>query len=229
MTPFFILLISAILLAALAWSLVNANPASIARYIKLAAPVVMMITGGLLALFGRAGVGIPLAVIGFTWAMRNRNVGPMQGSNAGHRSTVRSAWLEMELDHDTGDLEGQILTGPLEGKQLAELDETVLLELYRELRSDPESAGLMEAYLDRRIPAWRDDAQGDSATGQGETAGAGPMSKQEAYQVLGLDEGATAAEIKAAHRRLMKAVHPDSGGSTFLAARINEAKDMLLD
>ena len=104
-----------------------------------------------------------------------------------------------------------------------------MLDLYEEMLTDAESVGLMEAYLDRRMPFWRDDAQSGNSGGHRNSPSSGPMTKEEAYQILGLAPGAGSAEIKAAHRRLMKAVHPDSGGSTFLAARINEAKDTLLN
>ncbi|WP_245294042.1 DnaJ domain-containing protein [Methylobrevis pamukkalensis] len=103
-----------------------------------------------------------------------------------------------------------------------------LARLYREIASDPESSALLEAYLDRRLPGWRKDFKLDDRARERRAASTGAMSKQEAYQILGLADGAGEAEIRAAHRRLMKRVHPDQGGSTFLAARINEAKDRLL-
>jgi hypothetical protein len=56
----------------------------------------------------------------------------------------------------------------------------------------------------------------------------GPMSRQEAYAILGLPAGASVADIRAAHRRLMRGAHPDTGGSDWLAARINQARDVLL-
>lgn len=54
------------------------------------------------------------------------------------------------------------------------------------------------------------------------------MTEEEAYKVLGLDAGAGPEDIRRAHRALMKKVHPDQGGSNWLASRINQAKDMLL-
>ena len=103
-----------------------------------------------------------------------------------------------------------------------------LQELYGELAGDPESRQLLETYLDGRFPVWREDAKADGGDGQGVAPGSGAMTKEEAYKILGLEAGATAADIRKAHRRLMQRLHPDLGGTSFLAARINEAKDVLL-
>ena len=135
--------------------------------------------------------------------------------------------IEMQLDHATGDLNGIVLAGPLEGRALDTLTRPDCLALYALARSDdPDGARLLETYLDRRFAGWREatQSQGDPR-GSG---GAGAMTPEEAYQVLGLPQGAGAEDIARAHRALMKKLHPDHGGSTSLAARVNQAKDALL-
>ena len=105
------------------------------------------------------------------------------------------------------------------------LDPPTLIGLLGEIDSD--SRQLLMAYLDRREPRWRENAQDDAAPGDRTGAApSGKMTEQEAYQILGLQPGATAQEIGRAHRFLMKKLHPDQGGSTYLAARVNEAKEV---
>ena len=139
--------------------------------------------------------------------------------------TVRTAWLEMALDHDTGEMRGVVLAGRHKGAALESLSIEQLLDLLAE--ADDETRALLLPYLDRRDPGWREHAQGDAAAGR-PAASSGKMSEQEAYQILGLEAGASADDIGRAHRTLMKKFHPDQGGSTYLAARINEAKEILL-
>jgi DnaJ-domain-containing protein 1 len=140
----------------------------------------------------------------------------------------------MTLDHDTGRMEGTILRGRFAGMRLAELGQADLLALLRECRAeDEEGARLLEAYLDRVHPEWRDELAGERAGGGGSGAGArstsgGDMSVEEAYAILGLSAGADADAIKEAHRRLMVKLHPDHGGSDYLATKINRARDVLL-
>lgn len=221
-----VLLFALVVVAAVA-ALLTVPASRIASLVRTTVPVTMVAAGGLLVLAGRGGLGVPLAAMGLAWLARNRST-TTASSQGGRRSSVRSALFEMELDHDSGEMDGVVLTGPMEGRRLSGMNENSLLELLRQSAQDGESRELLEAYLDRRMPGWRDHAKADAGPGQAGAAGAGPMSQQEAYQILGLEPGATAQEIRDAHRRLMKRVHPDSGGSTFLASRINEAKDTLL-
>ncbi|WP_043359650.1 hypothetical protein [Belnapia sp. F-4-1] len=136
-------------------------------------------------------------------------------------STVETATLAMHLDHVTGTLSGRILRGAEAGRDLASLDLPTLFALMADCRSaDPESIPLLETWLDRTHPGWRDAAS--------EPMEGGPMTRAEALSVLGLEEGADADAVRTAHRRLMRSAHPDRGGSDWLAARINQARDILL-
>lgn len=160
--------------------------------------------------------------------------GPGTGSGAGGAqvSEIRTRFLLMRLDHGSGAMDGEVLEGPFVGRRLSDLELDALLrmlELYRE--QDGQSAAVLEAYLDReRGPEWREqatDGGGQGATGQA-SASSGPLSESDAWAILGLAPGADAEAIRAAHRRLMQKLHPDRGGSDYLAAKINEAKRLLL-
>lgn len=228
----------------LAQSFVSANPASLAVALRRAGAAALMAMAVVMLVTGRLLIAIPffafaLMVAGPTAGRYARWFRPFLGRWSGAlgagtrpggvRSTVRSAALEMELDQMSGVLSGRVLAGRFEGRELARLSIEELLQLWREIGSDLESRSLLEAYLDRRIPLWRQHTQDDTTARQRGAARSGAMTDQEAHQILGLGPGATQTEIREAHRRLMKAVHPDRGGSTFLAAKINEAKDRLID
>jgi hypothetical protein len=188
----------------------------------------------LILLIASERLGPALALMGFLApvvlrgrAMLRRwqsTAGPSPGSTSG----VETDYLRMELDHDTGAMRGTVRRGRYSGRLLDEMAGPELVELWRECRiADAASARLMESYLDRLDPDWRD--------GAGEAAGAGPraasadsMTRDEAYAILGLKPGADQAAVKKAHRELMMKLHPDLGGSTYLAAKINRAKEILL-
>jgi hypothetical protein len=201
------------------------------RAIRYSVGILLIGIGALLALAERVGFGLLLTSLGVS-AIATGRIGPFDlgGSvrRAGSSSTVRSSYFEMSLDHDSGAMNGRVIAGKQAGKALDDLDEAALLDLAREVAADAPSAALLEAYLDRRMPGWREHVEGDRAAGAGGTADTGAMTDEQAYEILGLLPGASEAEIRAAHRRLMMRVHPDQGGSTFLAAKINQAKDWLL-
>jgi hypothetical protein len=210
-------------------------PAQLARMVKQAGGVATLLLAGLLLVRGRidfalavGGVGLWLLGLGAPpgWLDQFRTMGAPRPSV----SKVRSGAIQMELDHDTGVMDGDVLAGPFEGRRLSALADAELLELLRACRqSDPEGARLLEAYLDRRAPGWSaaDKADADGGRyGRGRISSA--MTEEEAYEVLGLAKDATAEDISRAHRSLMKKLHPDQGGTTSLAARVNEAKDILM-
>jgi hypothetical protein len=152
--------------------------------------------------------------------------GPRPRRPEGGGSTVRSAVLEMRLDHETGAMDGTVLAGPFEGRRLSEMTLEELLQLAAGIDGgDSDSLTLLRAYMDRAHPGWTEDEEAEPAGGR---AGSGAMTRAEALDLLGLSEGATRDAILAAHRRLAKRVHPDVGGSAALAAQINAAKDRLL-
>ncbi len=148
------------------------------------------------------------------------------GAAAPNTSSVDTRYLRMVLDHDSGELDGEVLAGPGRGRRLCQLADEELAALWRECRADPQSLQLLEAWLERNRPNWRDEEPGPGA---GAAPSDGPMTRDEAWSVLGLRPGATPDEIQSAYKRLMMACHPDHGGSDWLASRLNQAKDMLLN
>ena len=146
--------------------------------------------------------------------------------SADNVSKVRSRYLAMTLDHDSGAVEGRVIAGEFSGRDLIDLGEIETRALIAEIAADTDSMTLLESWLDANRAGWREYFE---ETATSESGAMGPADEDaEAYAVLGLQPGATADEIKAAHRELMKGVHPDHGGSSYLAAKINEARDRLL-
>jgi hypothetical protein len=205
---------------------VRTPPADLARMLKIGGGITLLLAGLGLLFMRQFALAVPVGTVGFL--ILRRYAGTRVGTTSGQRSSVRSAGLEMMLDHATGEMDGRVLAGRYEGRKLSELRLAELLELAEDFRGDAESLRLLEGYLDRSHAGWRDDVQADRAERRSAPPRAGGMSKQEAYQILGLEPSAGEPEIREAHRRLMKQVHPDHGGSAALAAKINEAKDRLV-
>lgn len=220
---------------------VNADPVRLARGLKWTGIIVAVTAVAALAISGRlAALLVPVAML-MPLLVRVRAILDRYRTPAGGQSsTVATAFLRMTLDHDTGAMDGTILRGQFAGMRMAELGMPQLLALLRECRAeDEEGARLLEAYLDRFHPDWRDELAGGPAGGAGDSAregstrGAakptsGDMSVEEAYAILGLAPGADAEQVKEAHHRLMVKLHPDHGGSDYLATQINRARDVLL-
>jgi hypothetical protein len=208
----------------------KADPKQAARLLRAMGGAGALIFAGFLMLRGEIGVAIPVGIFGLGllgWVSWPASFAGRTQKSTGQVSRVRTAFLEMELDHDSGAMRGRIVAGRHEGQNLDALDPTTLIGLLGEI--DDDSRDLLAAYLDRRQPSWREHAQGDAAAGSRTRAAAsGKMTEEEAYQILGVQPGATAEDVSRAHRSLMKKLHPDQGGSTYLAARVNEAKDVLL-
>jgi hypothetical protein len=229
--PFLLGVVVLILLLWAANAFSKADPKQAARLLRMIGGGAALIFAAFLLFRGEIGVAIPVGAVGLGllgWiSLWPASLGGRTQKRPGQVSQVRSPFLEMELDHDTGAMRGRILAGRYEGVSLDALDPSTLIGLLGEIDND--SRQLLMAYLDRRDPRWREHGEKDAATGDGGSAApAGKMTKEEAYQVLGLKPGASAEEIGRAHRLLMKKLHPDQGGSTYLAARVNQAKDVLL-
>jgi DnaJ domain len=203
------------------------DPRTVVRFAKVSGGTVALAGAATLAATGRLALAVPLGIAGLSLLGLWPGMAAFgrRARRGGQTSRVRSAFIEMELDHATGAMRGRILAGRHEGASLDTIETTTLIGLLGEI--DEESRALLAAYLDRRAPGWREHAQGNATAGQG-GAPRGPVTQEEAYQILGLEPGASAEDIGRAHRALMKRLHPDQGGSTYLAARVNEAKDVLL-
>ncbi len=225
-TIFLLIAVAAVLVLVLRLFL-NAPPAALAAGLQRGTGAFLIASAVGLFAMRQFAWAVPVAVLGFS-ILRRGGFFTTGKRTAGGTSRVRSAGLEMTLDHDTGALDGRILAGRHEGRTLSDLPLDVLMEVAVDFDGDEESLRLLEGYLDRSHAGWRGDGEdrGDRRTGP--TAGAVGMSTEEAYEILGLAAGAGEAEIREAHRRLIKQVHPDRGGSAALAAKINEAKDKLL-
>lgn len=214
-----------------------ANPQVLARQIRIGAGVAALAGAGILVVRGMLGYAMSLAALGswLLWGMGG--IGPFGGTqkSQGQTSRVATEHLEVELDHDTGEVRGRVLKGNFAGRNLEDLTPLDMARLWQDCRfADPQSAQILEAALDRTHPSWREDlARADGEPGAGTRGGAtsspsGAMTRAQALEVLGLEDGASEDDIRRAHRELMMKLHPDRGGSTYLAAKLNEAKDVLL-
>ena len=204
---------------------VDADAKNVLRVLRWAGIGLVILAGGFLLISGRLGWLWIVAMGLLPWIARlrlaRRIAQAARGPRRGNQSRVDTRFVAMTLDHDTGDMDGEVREGPYAGRRLSEMNLQDLVALYRAAReADAQSASVLESYLDRfHEDSWRGDEP---------VAGDGPMTTEEAYRILNLEPGASKAEINKNHRELMKKMHPDHGGSDYLAAKINEAKEKLL-
>ena len=220
----------AILAALLAWSAYSRlRPALRADVLRwgLGGGAVLLTVG--LALARRIDLAAFTGAAAFS-ILKYGRLGPITlgggGVSGKNVSKVRSRYLAMTLDHDSGAVSGRVISGRFAGRDLMDLGEIETRALIEEIGADADSITLLESWLDANRAGWREYFERTAGSASETTAAAD--TDAEAYAILGLQPGATADEIRAAHRELMKGVHPDLGGSSYLAAKINGARDRLL-
>ena len=211
---------------------VNADPKVVARVLRWSLAGLFGGAALFFAVTGRIPIAIPLALVALSFLRRWRS--PLSSfaqratPSSGQKSEVETVYLKMVLDHDTGSVDGTVLKGRFQGQALSAMELEDVLELLAECRqADPQGAALVESFLDRAHgEAWHEGDTGSSSAGT--TGSDGPMTRDEALHILGLEDGASEEDIKQSHHRLMLKMHPDQGGSTYLASKINQAKELLL-
>lgn len=208
--------------------------------------LILLATGRLHWLFAAAAAAVPLVLrmlplLRYVPLLKNlykkyqnRQGGSGGSGTASQTSSVRSRYIHMTLNLDSGEVNGEVLEGQFSGRKLDELSLQELFALLQECEADSESVSLLVAFLDRNHPEWREEAQDAGSSQSYQSAGdsssgaSSKMTADEAYEILGLPKDATEEQINEAHRKLIHKLHPDHGGSTYLSAKINLAKDTLL-
>jgi len=225
----------------LGYAFTQANPATLARSLRYLGALLLGLAAVALMLTERIGLGVFVGTVAWSLFTQGRvwpggwpHYGVFSGGGGGARSrprrdqssAVRTEWIALELDHTTGEMDGDVLKGDQQGARLSTMTREQITALLGEAGNDIETQRLLETYLDRRFgPSWRQSEQPKS---EPRSRNDSAMSRAEAYRVLGLEPGADEEAIRAAHRKLMLQNHPDKGGTSYLAAKINEAKDVLL-
>jgi hypothetical protein len=211
-------------------SFANAQPAQVRGLIRKAGGIAVIAFAGLLTMRGEVNIAIPLFMLGLGLMGQQAmfpNGMPWQRKSPGQASKVSTSLIAMQLDHDTGRMEGEVLAGAYKGRKLSSLTLPEAQALHAQCAAAADqSRALFEAWIERSHPEWR--AHWSSGAGRAPATTSQKMTRAEALAILGLKDGATPDDIRAAHRRLMKTAHPDLGGSDYLAAKINEAKEFLL-
>lgn len=226
MQPILIVLASAVSFAVTLWVVLRVLRSIFRLHILNPLGVVLIAAGIWLFFFRAITFSIPLLILGTVLLLR-KNGGMANGSTR-QTSKVRSRHLEMTLDHETGAIDGRILTGDRQGQVLSDLTLHELLKNYAEIQMDEESVKLFQTFLDTVHLDWRNQENESSTRGEETSPLSRQMSRDEAYRLLGLEAGCDEEDIRKAYHRLIKRVHPDSGGSAALTAQVTEAREILL-
>lgn len=222
----FVILAGLVLVWWIAKAYGGSDPAKLKQNMKTIGGMGAILAGAAFGLTGRIDAALLFAGVG-AWLI---GYGARPSWLPHRRSRQSAAMLWIETGGPKDEASGAVLAGTYAGRDLGTLAPAELIAFLAECRaSDARSATLLETYLDRRFPGWREHAEADAdSRGQGGDAGRfRGMSQEEAYEVLGLRAGANLDEVRAAHRALIKKIHPDQGGTNDLAARVNMAKDVL--
>ncbi len=217
---------------------IQADPRLLLKALRWAGGILGVILLGAIVVSGRWQWLPGILFFLLPWLVRARAVNTMRknarGPRSGQSSEISTRFLRMVLDHDSGEMTGDITDGRFVGRELQSLNLGELIELWRECAADDEQSRLvLENYLDRNHPEWRSVAgagpREETTGGRSDSPWANTgMSADEACEILGVETGASSEEIESAYRKVMKTAHPDQGGSDWMAAKVNQAKDVLL-
>jgi hypothetical protein len=203
----------------------RADAGELSRALKTLLIGVLSAAAIVCAVLERPGFGLIFAALAGMLIWRQRRKG--QAALQGKAPAMRSPWLELRLGKNAGNTDGTVLAGEFEGRLLSTLGVEQLRAIHGHVGADGESKALLETYLDGRTPGWRQSADPHIDSGERGAPGAGAMADEEAYQILGLQPGAGAADIRKAHRRLSQRVRGD-GSAALVRDRIDEACRVLL-
>ncbi|WP_340150238.1 DnaJ domain-containing protein [uncultured Sneathiella sp.] len=209
-------------------SLATADPKKILKGLRVAGVIFFALLAGFFALTGRFAYAMPLALAALFF-LRNKPLFGSSHPSEGQKSDVKTAWLRATLNHDSGEMDATILQGQFKDRELSSLTRAELGEFHQEAIGDEQTIAILESFISRKFG--EDSSEDNTSQSEGSrrtSSDSGPMTRKEAFEILELESNATVAEIKSAHRRLMKKFHPDHNGSDYMAAKLNEAKDLLL-
>ncbi len=227
------LLLGVLILAGLMWAMSwyakapdarrNSAIKSALLYGIAIALLLLVVTGRIPLIFAAISAAIPFihrliafkGLIGIVGRFAGQKFGP---------TTLTTQWLIVEYDLGTRRLDALVTRGEFEHSRLSTLNEAQLNRLLIEVKEDFQSRAAVNAYILSQHAGGAPGANQHSSS-----APHSDISVDQAYEILNLKVGATAGEIKRAHKKLMQKMHPDRGGSGYLAAQINAAKDLLLN